>query len=119
MLAISTNSVYDHKVFTEVSPSARKVPYPLLSDRTRAISRTYGVLNERTGATRRATVIVDPEGRAHSYIIYPADVGRNADEIVRILEAIQFHRATGLGVPANWRRGERGLVRDIRLAGTI
>lgn len=119
MLAISTDSIYAHKVFAEASPSARKVRYPLLSDRTQSISRVYGVLNPDTGAAWRATVIVDPEGRAQTYIIYPAQVGRSALEIVRILEGLQFHRSTGLGVPANWQPGQPGLEREFRLAGTM
>lgn len=117
--AISTDSVFSHKVFKDVSPSARRVQYPLLSDRNQRISRAYRVLDEESGAAMRATVLVDPEGVIVSKLVYPREVGRNIPEIVRLLEGIQFGRKTGLGVPANWVPGMPGVKRDIRLAGTI
>ncbi len=117
--AISTDSVFSHKVFKDVSPLARRVQYPLLSDRNQRISRAYRVLDEESGATMRATILIDPEGVIVSKLVYPEEVGRNIPEIVRLLEAIQFGRKTGLGVPANWVPGMPGVKRDIRLAGTI
>ena len=95
VLAISTDSVYSHKIFTEVSPSAAKVMFPLLSDRTQQISKAYRVLNEKTGATFRATIIIDPNGTIVSKFINPNEVGRNAYEILRVIQGIQYSRRTG------------------------
>jgi len=119
VLAISTDSVYSHKVFTEVSPSASKVQFPLLSDRTHQISKAYRVLNEKTGATFRATIIVDPEGTIVSKLVYPLEVGRNVYEILRLLQALQYSRKTGEGVPANWMSNQPGIVRDPKFIGRI
>jgi len=118
-LAISTDSVYAHKVFTEISPSARQVEYPLVSDRNHAISKAYGVLDEKSGATYRATFIIDPDGIVVSKLIYPKEVGRNIDEIIRLIEGIQYGRMTGLGIPANWQPGDPALNRDFRWVGRI
>lgn len=117
--AISTDSVYSHKVFKDISPSARTVQFPLLSDRNQQISRAYRVLDEKTGASFRATLFVDPEGIISSKIIYPKEVGRNAYELLRLIQGIFYGRQTGQGVPANWMPGMPGLKRDITKAGTI
>lgn len=119
ILGISTDSVYSHKVFTEVSKSASKVTFPLLSDRTHEISKAYRVLNPKTGATFRATVIVDPEGKIVSKLVNPLEVGRNVYEILRLLQGIQYGRQTGEGVPANWVPGQPGIIRDPSQIGKI
>jgi NADH-dependent peroxiredoxin subunit C len=119
VLAISTDSVYAHKVFTEVSPSASKVNFPLVSDRTHEISKAYRVLNEQTGATFRATVIIDPEGTIVTKMIYPLEVGRNVYEILRVIQGVQYARRTQEGVPANWVPGQPGIVRDPKYIGRI
>ncbi|KAA0564726.1 redoxin domain-containing protein [Bacillus sp. CH30_1T] len=119
VFAISTDSVYSHKVFTEVSPSASKVQFPLVSDRNHLISKSYRVLNERAGATFRATIIIDPEGMITSKVVYPPEVGRNTYEILRMLEGIQYGRKTGAGVPANWLPNQSGIQIHPDLIGKI
>lgn len=119
VLAISTDSVYSHKVFAEVSPSARTIQYPLLSDRSHKISRQYGVLREELGFTFRATFIISPRGEIKYACLYPPEVGRNVDEIIRVIEGLQFEEATGLGVPAGWQPGLPGIKRDFRMAGRV
>ena len=119
VLAISTDSVYSHKVFTEVSPSASQVKFPLLSDRTHKISKAYRVLNEKTGTTFRATIIIDPEGTIVTKFVNPPEVGRNVYEILRVIQGIQYSRRTGEGVPANWVPGQSGIIRDPMYIGRI
>ena len=119
VLAISTDSVYSHKIFTEVSPSASKVTFPLLSDRTHKISKAFRVLNEKTGATFRATIIIDPEGIIVTKFLNPLEVGRNVYEILRVIQGIQYSRRTGEGVPANWVPGQPGIIRDPKYIGRI
>ncbi len=119
VLGISTDSVYAHKVFAETSPSAKKVQYPLASDRNQQISRAYGVLDVEKGAAYRATFFIDPEGIVTTKLIYPREVGRNIYEHIRIIQGLQYGRETGLGIPANWVPGMPGLVRDFRFVGRI
>jgi peroxiredoxin (alkyl hydroperoxide reductase subunit C) len=119
ILAISTDSVYSHKVFTEVSPSLSNVTYPLVSDRTHKISMAYRVLNANAGTTYRATIIINPEGTIETKLVNPLEVGRNIHEILRLIQALQHNRITGEGVPANWTPGQRGIMRNPQYIGRI
>jgi NADH-dependent peroxiredoxin subunit C len=119
VLAISTDSVYTHKVFTETSPLVKKVRFPLVSDRTHTISKAYRVLNPKTGAAFRASLIIDPEGVIVSKLVNPLEVGRNVYEILRLLQGIQYGRQTGEVVPANWVPGQKGINRDTHIIGKI
>ncbi len=117
MFGISTDSVYAHKVFTEVSPSAGKINFPLVSDRNQKISRAYRVLNEETGAAYRAVVIINPEGEIAARLLYPMKVGRNSMELLRLIDALQYSAKTGEGTPANWMPGQQGIMSNIENAG--
>lgn len=117
IFGISTDSIYSHKIFTQVSASGRKINFPLLSDRSQQVSKKYGVLNEKEGFTYRATFIVDPEGVIQAIFTNPPSVGRNIDEIIRIIEALQYSRKTNLVIPANWKSGEPGIERDWSMVG--
>lgn len=117
MLGISTDSVFSHKVFKDVSPLAGKVQYPLVSDRNHMISRAYRVLDGYSGASVRATIIVGPDGFIASKLIYPSEVGRNAYEILRLVQALQFGEQSQSGVPANWLPGMPGLNMDTENIG--
>ncbi|PKR78215.1 alkyl hydroperoxide reductase [Halalkalibacillus sediminis] len=119
VLGISTDSVYSHKVFKDISPSASQVQYPLISDRNQMISRAYRALDENAGVASRTTVIIDPSGEIVSKVTYPREVGRNSYELLRLLQAIQFGRETGLGVPANWMPGMPGIERSTEDIGKI
>lgn len=119
VLAISTDSVYSHKVFLETSPSLKNVRFPLLSDRNQEISRAYRVLDEGSGAAFRASFFIDPKQIITAKFIYPREVGRNLAEHVRLLKGIQYAKVTGKGVPANWQPGEPGIIRDPKKIGHI
>ena len=116
-VAISTDSVYSHKIFHDTSPRAHRVQFPLLSDRNGKISRDYGVWGPSTGAAFRATFIIDQIGRIRYYSVYPREVGRNVNEVVRTLLGIQYGETTGEGVPAYWRPGMSGIPRDFAKVG--
>ena len=119
VLALSTDSIYSHKIFAEISPSAKTIQYPLLSDRSHYIAHKYGVLREELGFTYRATFIIAPGGEIRYACLYPPEVGRNIAEIIRIIQGLQYEAATGLGVPAEWRPGKQGIQRDFSLIGKI
>ena len=119
VLALSTDSVFAHKVFAETSPSARKVQFPLLSDRTHEISCRYDVLRGDVGFSFRATFIIAPGGEVKYSCLYPPEVGRNVPEIIRVIQGLQYEQATGEGIPAGWRPGKPGIIRDFSCVGRI
>lgn len=119
VFGISTDSVYAHKIFAQTSPSASKVQYPLLSDPTHEISRCYEAYNLATGFATRTTLIISPDGLVKYFCKYPGPVGRNVKEIIRVLQALQFTDATGLGAPAGWVPGQPGIRTDWDLVGKI
>lgn len=119
ILGISTDSIYAHKVFHETSPHASKVPFPLVADRALSISRSYGVLDEQSAASYRATFIIDPTGKIKMWQIYPFEVGRNIEEMLRTLKALQYSEKTNEGTPAGWQPGKKGIKADFQMTGKI
>lgn len=108
ILGVSTDSVHSHKAWIN---TAREngglggINYPLAADNTLQVSRDYGVLLEEEGIALRGLFIIDPEGVVQHATINSLNVGRNVDEVLRVLEAIQ----TGGLCPANWKKGEKTL----------
>jgi len=76
--------------------------YPLLSDFTKQVSREYGVLLENLGAALRGTFLIGPDGLVRAYMVQDLTVGRNIDEILRLVSAL----GTGNLTPADWRPGD-------------
>jgi alkyl hydroperoxide reductase subunit AhpC len=112
VLAISTDSVFSHKKYFDTSEKLKDVRYPVISDRTQQISRAYRVLDPAIGASFRATIIIDPEGTIVSQTVYPDDVGRNIDELKRMIKALRYSKQQKRATPANWQPGESGIRRD-------
>ncbi len=113
------DTVFSHKVWTDVSPTVKKVTYPMLADPDGEISRLYGVYDEDRKFALRAIFWIDPEGMIQALSIYNEPIARNTDEVIRVLKAIQFHKKTGQVAPAGWKEGEPGLTPGIDLAGKL
>jgi peroxiredoxin (alkyl hydroperoxide reductase subunit C) len=96
-------------MFMEISPAGRKINFPMLSDQTHEVSKTYGILDEAGGYAYRATFIIDPEGGIQAFSVNPQPVGRNIDEILRILAGLQYTEKTGMGAPSGWVPGDPGI----------
>lgn len=73
----------------------------------------------RPFVARRVSLLITPEGEVGFYLNYPLEVGRNAAELLRLVQAVQYSRETGLGVPPGWLPGDSGIQRDITRAGMI
>ena len=105
VLAISTDSVYAHRVWFGLSREQGglgELRFPLASDSTHAVSRTYGVLIEDKGHAQPGTFIVDPNGVLRYAVVHDLAVGRSARETLRVLAAL----AHGGACPADWHPGE-------------
>ncbi len=118
--SVSTDTHFVHKAWHDTSESIRKIGYPMLADPTGAISRAFGVMIEEEGMAYRGTFVIDPEGLIKLAEVQDNAVGRNADELLRKVEAAQFV-ATHKGevCPAKWKKGEETLKPSIDLVGKI
>ena len=85
-----------------------EVRFPLIEDSTMAIAKKYGMIQPGESSTKavRAVFFIDPEGVIRAIIYYPLSLGRNFDEIYRVLIALKAADAFGLATPADWRPGD-------------
>jgi peroxiredoxin (alkyl hydroperoxide reductase subunit C) len=118
--SVSTDSHFVHKAWHDASDSIKKIKYTMLADHTGALSRALGVLNEDDFLAYRGTFVANPEGLIKLVEINDGPIGRNADELVRKIEAAQFVAAHPNEVcPAKWEKGKETLKPSIDLVGKI
>ena len=118
--SVSCDSHFVHKAWHDASESIRKIKYPMLADPTGALSRAFGVMIEEEGMAYRGTFVVNPEGQIKVVEIHDNNIGRDANELLRKVEAAQFVAThTGEVCPAKWKKGEATLKPSIDLVGKI
>ena len=120
VFSVSTDSHFVHKAWHDASDSIKKIKYTMLADPTGVLSRGFGVMKEVEGVAYRGTFLVNPEGLVKVAEIQDNSIGRNADELLREVEAAQFV-ATHAGevCPAKWRVGGETLKPSIDLVGKL
>ena len=118
--SVSTDTHFVHKAWHDASDRIKKIQYPMLADPTHAISKDFEVLIEADGLAERGSFIVNPEGKIVSYEVSAGNVGRNADELFRKLQACQFVHEHGDEVcPAKWQPGAETLKPSLDLVGML
>lgn len=118
--SVSCDSHFVHKAWHGSSESIQKIAYPMLADPAGVLARDFDVLIEADGMAERGSFIVNPEGRILAYEVITGSVGRNADELLRCVQALQFVREHGDQVcPARWRPGEQTLKPSLDLVGIL
>lgn len=118
--SVSTDSHFVHKAWHDTSDRIKKIEYPMLADPTGLLARAFGVMIEEDGMAYRGTFVVNPEGLVKIVEINDNNIGRNADELLRKVEAAQFV-ATHPGdvCPAKWKQGAETLKPSIDLVGKL
>jgi peroxiredoxin (alkyl hydroperoxide reductase subunit C) len=120
VISVSTDTHFTHKAWHDTSDSIKKIKYPMLADPTGAISRAFGVYIEEEGLAHRGTFLVDPDGKIKLAEINDGGIGRNADELLRKVQAAQFVRNNPNQVcPARWKPGAQTLKPGLDLIGKI
>lgn len=118
--SVSTDTHFSHKAWHDTSESIRKINYPMLADPTGALSRAFGVYIEEAGLAYRGTFLVDPDGKIKLAEVQDNGIGRNADELLRKVQAAQFIRQHPAEVcPAKWKPGAQTLKPGLDLVGKI
>ena len=120
VMSVSTDTVFAHKAWHDTSPVIKTVNFPMVADPTGVLAREYGVYIEAEGLALRGTFIIDPDGVLKAMEINNNDIGRNADELIRKIQAAQFVRQHGGEVcPASWKPGAKTLKPGLDLVGKI
>lgn len=118
--SVSTDSHFVHKAWHDASKTIQKITYPMLADPTGNLTRDFDVMIESDGMAERGSFIVNPEGVIVAYEVTAGNVGRNADELFRRVQASQFVAEHGDEVcPAKWKPGEKTLKPSLDLVGMI
>lgn len=118
--SVSTDTHFTHKAWHDTSESIKKINYPMLADPTGALSRAFGVYIEEEGMAYRGTFLVDPDGAIKLAEIHDNGIGRNAEELLRKVQAAQFIRNHPNEVcPAKWKPGAQTLKPGLDLVGKI
>jgi len=105
VLGASTDTHFVHLAWRNSHPDLKTLPYPMLADTKRELASALGILHKQEGVALRATFIVDPEGIIRWININDLSVGRNIDEVLRVLDALQTDELC----PCNWKKGEATL----------
>jgi len=118
--AVSTDTHFTHKAWHDSSETIGKINYPMIGDPTGTITRNFGVMIEEAGLAERGTFVINPEGQIQIVEISAGGVGRDAQELLRKIKAVQYVAANpGEVCPAKWKEGEETLAPSLDLVGKI
>jgi lipoyl-dependent peroxiredoxin subunit C len=106
ILGLSIDSEFVHLAWRNNHEDLRDLPFPMLADVKRDLCGQLGILDEKEGVAQRATFLVDPQGVIRFIYVTDLSVGRNPQEVLRVLDALQTDELC----PCNWQKGEETLV---------
>ncbi len=122
VIGLSVDQVFSHLKWAEwIKDNLNlEIEFPIIADDTGAIAKKLGMIPAGGTATARAVFIVDPQGKIRAIIYYPPEVGRDWDEVLRALKALQTSDANKVALPHKWPENE--LIKDRAIvppAGTV
>jgi peroxiredoxin (alkyl hydroperoxide reductase subunit C) len=114
LLGLSVDSIFSHLAWVRGirETFGIEIPFPIAEDLSMAIASAYGMIHpgDINTSTVRATFLIDPTGIIRLLAYYPMSTGRNVEELLRALAALQETDASGLSTPAEWRPGDDGVL---------
>ena len=102
LLGASTDSEFVHLAWRRDKEELKDLPFPMLADIKRELTQALGILDKTEGVALRATFIVDPQGVIRFVSVNDLNVGRNPQEVLRVLDALQTDELC----PCNWQKGD-------------
>lgn len=114
LLGLSVDSVTAHIAWLRniEEKFGVKIPFPIIADSDRKVAGLYGMImpGESKTETSRCVFVIDPKGILRAMIYYPMTTGRNMQEIMRLVKALQTTDKNGVATPANWQPGDRVIM---------
>ncbi len=114
LLGLSIDSVYSHIAWVRniEEKTGVKIPFPIIADLNKEVATLYGMImpGESKTETSRCVFVIDPKGILRAMIYYPLTTGRNMQEILRLIDALQTSDAHKVATPANWKPGDKVIV---------
>jgi peroxiredoxin (alkyl hydroperoxide reductase subunit C) len=114
LLGLSIDSVYSHIAWVRniEEKLGQEISFPVIADLNKDVASLYGMImpGESKTETSRCVFVIDPRQIIRAIIYYPLTTGRNTDEILRLLQALQTTDTEAVATPANWRPGEKVIV---------
>ncbi|MBI3872934.1 MAG: peroxiredoxin [candidate division Zixibacteria bacterium] len=114
LIGISIDSIHSHLAWRENLAKILGVnlSYPLIADSSMKVAQAYGMIHPGASetVTVRALFVIDPARKVRAIIYYPLNVGRNVDEVVRLIDALQTADSKGVALPVNWKPGDKVVV---------
>jgi len=114
LIGLSVDSIYSHIAWLRNIEQTHEVqvPFPLVSDLDQRVAQLYGMVHTPMNATMtvRCVFVIDPKQNVRAMIYYPMQAGRNMQEILRLVDALQTGDQNACATPANWNKGEEVIV---------
>ena len=114
LIGLSIDSVYSHIAWARTIKEkfGVTIPFPIIADLDMKVANLFGMIHPKqsTTAAVRCVFVIDPEMKLRAMIYYPLNVGRNMDEILRLIDALQTADKYKVALPANWRPGDPVIV---------
>ena len=111
LIGASTDSEFVHLAWRKDHDDLRNLRLPMLADTSKSLAEELGILNDEEKVAYRATFIIDPQGIVRWVSVYDLNVGRNVQEVLRVLDALQTDELC----PCNWKEGEQTLTSALAL----
>lgn len=113
VIGVSVDNQFTHLAWKKTAPGdggLGPIGFPLVSDLTKSIARSYGVLVDPVGVALRASFLIDKTGIVRHATINDLPLGRNVDEALRMVDALAFHEEHGDVCPAGWQKGQQAIA---------
>lgn len=118
LIGVSIDSQFTHHAWRNTSiveGGIGPVRFPMVADVKHEIARAYGIEHPEAGVALRASFLIDEDGIVQHQVVNNLPLGRNIDEMLRLVDALSFHQQYGEVCPAGWQKGDKGM--DASAAG--
>ncbi|WP_431024463.1 peroxiredoxin [Halomonas sp. H5] len=115
VIGVSIDSQFTHYAWRKTSPEAGgigEVGFPIVADVKHDIAQAYGIEHPEAGVALRASFLIDEDGVVQHQVVNNLPLGRNVDEMVRMVKALKHHQTHGEVCPAGWEEGKEGMQAD-------